>query len=209
MTETTNTTKHNDLTYLLESLNAQSDWHTLDIIRDADHFTLSGEAADVYPNLEHLPFEDNALDLVTCRSAAHHLADIYRFASEARRVLKPNGILAVYDALVSEHKRAADYLNAFERLRDPSHIRAYSETDWRSTFLDADFSIERVETGSHDVNLREWAQGCSPYILERLHILLAQAPKPVADWLQSTCIGTKDTTFTRHHILIIGKKNND
>jgi SAM-dependent methyltransferase len=211
MTETTNTqntTNEGDLAHLLASVNAQSDWCTLDITRSDDHFILSSAETETYPEVERLPFDDNMFDLVTCRAAAHHLPDIYRFAVEARRVLKSNGIFAVYATLLPEQKRAAEYLNAFERLCTPSYIRAYSEADWRSTFLDADFTIERVDTGRRDVKLLDWAQGSSDYVLERLNILLAQAPHSVAEWLQPTCVGTSDTTFRQHYLIIIGKKNN-
>lgn len=203
MTETMNT----HLAPLLEWVNAQPDWRTLDISRSGGQFVLSADGEAHHNEVEKLPFDDNTFDLVTCRAASTHVADVYRFAVEARRVLKLNGILAIHDVIVPEHKRAAEYLNAFERLRDPSHVNAYSQTYWRSTFLDADLTVERVEIRQQSVKLHQWAEGCPSYVIERLHILLMQAPRPVADWLQPTCIGTTDTTFEQHFIFIMGKKN--
>jgi SAM-dependent methyltransferase len=204
MTETTNT----HLAYLLEWVNAQPDWRTLDISRSGGQLVLAAAGGNVHHDaVDKLPFDDNTFDLVSCRVAAKHVADVYRLVVEARRVLKLNGILAVHDVIVPDHKRAAEYLNAFERLRDLSYVNAYSQTYWRSTFLDADLTVERVEIKQQSVKLHEWAQGCSAYVMERLHILLHQAPRPVADWLQPTCIGTTDTTFEQHFIFIMGKKS--
>ena len=83
-----------------------------------------------YAKAEALPFEDGTLDLVTSRIAPHHFDSIAAFLDEARRVLKPSGSLAVVDNVVPDGT-VGDYINAFERFRDPSHIRAWSMDEWR------------------------------------------------------------------------------
>jgi len=49
--------------------------------------------------VDDLPF-GGAFDLVTCRIAAHHFADIGRFLRESARALRPGGLLAVVDNVV-------------------------------------------------------------------------------------------------------------
>ena len=44
---------------------------------------------------ETLPFPDESLDLVYCVNAIHHMTGQRTFVREARRVLKPGGVLAV------------------------------------------------------------------------------------------------------------------
>src|SRR5438105_876268 len=78
-----------------------------------------------YAKAESLPFEDESFELVTCRIAPHHFESIPRFLDEARRVLKRSGTFALVDNVVPEGS-VGDYINAFERFRDPSHILAWT-----------------------------------------------------------------------------------
>jgi hypothetical protein len=134
------------------------------------------------------------------------MEDNYRFAVQARHALKGGGLLAVHDLLLPEDARAARYLDALERLCQPQHVRAYSESEWRGTLLDADFMVQQIEVTRERVKLLAWAEGCSPYVIERMHILLAQAPRAVAGWLRPSCVGTADAEFERAFVVVIGKK---
>ena len=104
-----------------------------------------------------LPFQDVEFDLVTCRVAPHHFPDCARFVREMARVLKPNGIAAMIDNLVPEDRPAADYINDFEKYRDPSHVRAYTATEWLEFFKNAGFQIEATETFRKARDFEGWA----------------------------------------------------
>ena len=84
-----------------------------------------------YAKAEALPFEDASFDLVTCRIAPHHFDSIPEFLDEVHRVLKPGGLFAVVDNVVPAGS-VGDYVNAFERFRDPSHLRAWTMEEWRA-----------------------------------------------------------------------------
>ena len=87
-----------------------------------------------------LPFAADTFDLLTCRIAPHHFPDVGAFVREAVRVTKPAGLVAIVDNIVpGTHLRgkprrqadaAAAYINAFETLRDPSHVRALAVQEW-------------------------------------------------------------------------------
>src|SRR5216684_4048883 len=97
-----------------------------------------------YAKAEALPFEDQTFDLVTCRIAPHHFDSIAAFLDETRRVLKRGGAFALVDNVVPEGS-VGDYVNAFERFRDPSHIRAWSMQEWRDALQRHGFAITHEE----------------------------------------------------------------
>ena len=99
---------------------------------------ISFETADA----EDLPFADASFDLVTCRIAPHHFQHIDRFLAESHRVLRDGGVLAVVDNVVPAGD-AGDYVNAFEKLRDPSHHRALALDEWMDAFAAAGFPCSR------------------------------------------------------------------
>ncbi len=227
-----------DLDRLLEIATPQSDWLACDIATGGGHTALKiaphvrkmiatdyaptmltaarefivsqkAENVDFVPaDAENLPFAANTFDLITCRIAPHHFADVFRFVREAARALKSGGRFVVEDHVLPEDRKAADYIEAFERLRDPSHNHTLSETGWRGDFLAAGLIVERVERIDRSDKLLPWAerQGCTAEVIEHLQILLVQAPSAVAEVWQPTCAGTPDATFNHNYILISGVK---
>jgi len=158
---------------------------------------------------EQLPFRSASFDLVTCRIAPHHFPDCFRFVQESARVLKAGGRLVLEDHLLPDDERAARYIDSFERLRDPSHFRAFADYEWQGMLLDAGLTVEQSEKQTKPgTKLLPWAarQGCTPAVIARLQVMLAQAPSAVADWMRPTCAGRPDASFDQHFILIAGKK---
>ena len=96
-----------------------------------------GMEPDVVAPAEALPFEDGSFDVVTCRIAAHHFADVRRAVAEMTRV--SNSLLVVEDNVYR-----GDHVEDAERLRDPSHVRCYSEDEWKEMVTDAGFEVEQV-----------------------------------------------------------------
>ncbi|MFZ5918332.1 MAG: class I SAM-dependent methyltransferase [Chloroflexota bacterium] len=155
---------------------------------------------------EDLPFEDGQFDLVTCRIAPHHFANPARFVQESARVLRPGGRLLVQDHLVPQDAATAHSVDTFERLRDPSHNRAFSQAGWQTMFQAAGLSVEGVEEVVKQHDFLPWAerQGCAPETIARLEAMLAQAAEPVRRWMQPENWGTPQATFVNRHIIIVG-----
>jgi len=97
-----------------------------------------GMKADVVAPADHVPFADRSFDVVTCRIAAHHFPDIHAAVAEMARV--SNGLLVIEDNLFRDED-----VEEAERLRDPTHVRCYSEDEWRSFIGGAGFEVERLE----------------------------------------------------------------
>ncbi|MFQ5398440.1 MAG: methyltransferase domain-containing protein [Anaerolineae bacterium] len=174
---------------------------------------LSLGAADA----EALPFADRSFDLVTCRIAAHHFPDVGRFLAESARVLRPDGILAVVDNIVpGSHLRgkkarrqrdAGRYVNAFEKLRDPSHHRCLSLDEWTRAFHEAGFTNVTQETAYKQMAFEPWAErmGVSADNKVRLRAMLLQAPEPAAEFLLPQGAGT-NLSFRLTEAIIVGRK---
>jgi SAM-dependent methyltransferase len=126
-----------------------------------------GMKADVLCHAEHLPFADGSFDIVTCRVAAHHFEDVAAALREMARV--SGGLLLVADNLfVDEAGEEAD------RLRDPTHVRNYSEDEWRGLFANAGLDLEQFEREEKWVQLGPWLEraGCTGDEAARVRELL-------------------------------------
>lgn len=158
---------------------------------------------------EQLPFEDSRFDLVTCRIAPHHFPDAARFVVEAARVLKPGALLLVQDQVAPEDHVAKCYTNTFEQLRDPSHNQVFTQVEWVAMFQAAGLTVEHTEQLVKRHDLLHWAhmQGCTPFDVEQLQVLLQVAPPLAAEWLQSEHAGTPEASFANHHLIIAGRKS--
>lgn len=165
---------------------------------------------------ELLPWEADLFDLVTCRMAAHHFPQIPRFMAEVARVLRPGGLLVVVDNLVPGSKlrgkkgrvqrEAGRYVNAFERLRDPSHQQCLSIHDWRDAFFAAGFVIEHEEVVRKGLDFHDWAarMKVAPSDSIRLQAMLRQAPREVLEFLTPVFQGDR-IEFYLSEALIVGK----
>ena len=110
-----------------------------------------GMKADVVAPADHLPFADGSFDVVTCRIAAHHFSDLDAAVKEMARV--SNRLLVVEDNLFR-----GDHVEEAERLRDPTHVRCYSEDEWKDVVTGAGFEVEQVEHFDRRQSLEGWLE---------------------------------------------------
>lgn len=165
---------------------------------------------------EALPYDEHTFDCVTCRIAPHHFPDIPQFVREAARVLKPGGMLAVVDNIVpgsrlrgkkaQRQRDAGDYVNAFEKLRDPSHGRCLSQDEWVAVFQQAGLTLVAQEAARKEMAFDWWAarMNVSDADKVRLKAMLLQAPEPVAAFLTPQTTGDR-INFYLTEAIFIGK----
>jgi SAM-dependent methyltransferase len=126
-----------------------------------------GMQPDVVARAEDVPFADGSFDVVVTRIAAHHFADIAAAVAEMARV--SNRLVVVEDTLfLSEQQERA------EKLRDPTHVRSYSEEEWRDMLVDAGLEIEQVAYFEKTHDFEDWLgrTGCTGEEAERVRELL-------------------------------------
>jgi SAM-dependent methyltransferase len=112
----------------------------------------------VIADAERLPFLDASFDLVTVRIAPHHYPDVARAVREMARVLVPGGRLVVIDNIAPEVAAFDAALNEWEQRRDPSHVRAYTVSEWRGFVAAAGLSLFALETGWKSHGFAAWAE---------------------------------------------------
>jgi hypothetical protein len=127
-----------------------------------------GMAPDVSCFAEDLPFADGSFDLAVTRVAAHHFADAGQAARELARVSRDRVI--VVDTLYQ-----GDDGEEAEALRDPSHVRNYSEAQWRGFLEGAGVTVEEVCILEVPIELEAWLDrtGCTGDDAARARQLLA------------------------------------
>lgn len=137
---------------------------------------------------EHLPFPDAHFDLVTCRIAPHHFLSVTQFVHEVARVLKPGGRFLVADTSVPDNDPEADHWqNTVEAMRDPSHIRNYTPSEWQTFVADAGLTIEAVnDSGGIPITLNDWLikAGCTPEQSTAVHLEFAAATPAIVETYQ-------------------------
>jgi ubiquinone/menaquinone biosynthesis C-methylase UbiE len=88
-----------------------------------------------------LPFRDGSFDIVTCRTAAHHFADVGAAVRQIHRVLRAGGTLLLQDILGHDDSEASSFLLEVERRRDPSHVRSYRTAEWKAFLRAAGLTV--------------------------------------------------------------------
>jgi SAM-dependent methyltransferase len=135
---------------------------------------------------EALPFPDASFDVVTSRYCAHHYADAARATREAARVLRPGGRYLLVDAISLEDGVQDTYLNALEVLRDPSHVRDWSGSQWLAIFAGAQLDAKFVAQWKLRLEFEPWLSriGTPRTLAEGIRSLMDAAPREVREALE-------------------------
>jgi SAM-dependent methyltransferase len=143
----------------------------------------AGMQPDVVAPAEALPFEDGAFDVVTCRIAAHHFQDIRKAIAEMARVTQR--LVVVEDNVFTDER-----VEEAERVRDPTHVRCYSEEEWKDMLTEAGLEVEQVEHFERRPVVEDWLARVDtpPEDAERVRSLLADHVEDGAVTLQSIVV---------------------
>jgi ubiquinone/menaquinone biosynthesis C-methylase UbiE len=128
-----------------------------------------GMEPDVISRAEELPFADDSFDVAACRIAAHHFDDVAASVKEMARVSRDR--VVVQDTLFQ-----GEAMEEVERVRDPSHIRRYTEEQWRAFFSDAGLEIDRLELMSRRMPVDPWLgrADATPEVAAKVKELIAE-----------------------------------
>jgi SAM-dependent methyltransferase len=147
--------------------------HVARRLREAGFEVTSSDPApamepDVVCRAEELPFADDSFDVVACRVAAHHFEDVEKAVAEMARVSSEA-------VIVADNLYLGESVEEAERLRDSTHVRCYSEDEWRALFERAGVSVDEVRVLDKSIALQPWLEraGCRGEAAARVRALLA------------------------------------
>jgi ubiquinone/menaquinone biosynthesis C-methylase UbiE len=240
--------KGESLSRLVELSAPQSHWRALDVATGAGHMAAAFApwiadiiASDVTPEMlaeaqklaeargltnlsvctaeaKALPFADGTFDLVCCRLAAHHFADLAAFVMEVKRVLKAGGTFALVDNVApdastlgcftaAEVETAAQDYNAFEKLRDPSHGFAPMPGVWINLVTAAGFTVSAHEQMTKEIDFASWVKRmrCAPQTVALLERLLTTGPDALRAFLRPRRDAAGALYFSLQELLLVAR----
>ena len=203
--------KGESLALLVEAVRPEKSWIALDVATGAGHTALAfaprvarvvasdltremaataarlargralANVSVAVADAERLPFRSAAFDLVTCRLSFHHFSDQPAALAEMARALKPGGTLGLVDNVAAAGGPIAAYLNRFEQLRDPSHVRLYPRDELEALVREAGLSVICSEQLAKGTDFDDWADRmrATPVAKEELRSMLWNAPEPL------------------------------
>jgi ubiquinone/menaquinone biosynthesis C-methylase UbiE len=154
---------------------------------------------------EDLPFPAGSFTLLTCRIAPHHFPDVPRALREFHRVLRrKGGRMVIIDTLLPADPVVADFYQAMEKMRDPTHVRAYTREEWQRMVEEAGFLVEAVRTFPKTHDFQEWAKraGLNREGIQRLSRFFIEAPAAAQDYFQVETFAGEVESYTDQKLLI-------
>lgn len=115
-----------------------------------------GMQPDVICRAEDIPFASGSFEAVACRTAPHHFEDVAQAVREIARVASQRVLIVDTVDMGEDVERA-------EKLRDPSHVRNYSEAEWLELVEQAGLRVVETKTFEHTFDLDAWLArtGCT------------------------------------------------
>ncbi len=149
---------------------------------------------------ESLPCASKSFDIAVTRYSAHHWHDVPAGLAQMRRVLKPGGLAVFMDVMAPDSPLLNTWLQTLELLRDPSHVRNASFSEWEKMLNAAGFAVRSVTSFRLRLDFTTWVERMKTpeSHVTAIRSLQQHASAEVADYFSIE----KDGSFTVDSILI-------
>ena len=153
---------------------------------------------------EELPFANASFDMVASRYSAHHWRHVAPALAEAARVLRPGGTMVMMDVFAPVDPLLDTYLQTIEMVRDPSHVRNYSLSQWHEYLGQAGLIPEVPTTFRLPLAFQAWVDRINTPQTHRPALLSLQAG--AAPEVKAHFAIQADGSFTLDTMLILARK---
>lgn len=113
-------------------------------------------------DVANLPFAEDSFDFVVTRYSAHHWPHWEMALSEIRRVLKPTGKAIIIDVISCDNPLLDSFLQTIEMIRDPSHVRDFSLSQWAAGLSKQGLQIESCQQFGLFLEYQAWIARMQP-----------------------------------------------
>jgi ubiquinone/menaquinone biosynthesis C-methylase UbiE len=158
---------------------------------------------------EDLPFPAGSFTLLTCRIAAHHFPDVPRALEEFHRVLRRRGgRMVIIDTLLPDDPEIAEFHQAMEKMRDPTHVRAYTREEWTRMIEAAGFEVGATRMFPKTHEFQEWARraGLTREGIQRLNRFFIEASAKIQDFFQIETFAGEVESYTDQKLLVFADR---
>lgn len=133
-----------------------------------------------------MPFQSETFDAVISRYSAHHWPQPPQVLAECLRVLRPGGLLLLIDVVSAEDAATDTLLQTIELLRDGSHVRDHTVSQWQTMLTQVGATVSAVSTWALPIVFNDWTERMTtpPHRVALIRELLAAAPEATCEWLQ-------------------------
>lgn len=130
---------------------------------------------------EVLPFSDSCFDVVISRYSAHHWHDVGKAMREVKRVLKPGGTFIMMDIVSPGSPLLDTWLQTIEILRDPSHVRNYSQSEWMQFASESGLMTKQLVCERLPLEYASWIARMKtpPVLSDAIRAMQGKAPEEV------------------------------
>ncbi|TSH90187.1 class I SAM-dependent methyltransferase [Verticiella sediminum] len=127
-------------------------------VAQAAHARGLAQVETAQTHAESLPFQAAAFSFVASRYSAHHWRDVPAALREAHRVTAPGGYLLMIDVIGPADPLVDTHFQTLELLRDTSHVRDYSDREWRAMLADAGYAVLDEQSWPVRLEFASWVQ---------------------------------------------------
>lgn len=153
---------------------------------------------------EALPCPPASFDVVATRYSAHHWRDMPAGLASMHKVLKRGGLALFSDVIAPNSPLRDTWLQSLELLRDPSHVRNASLSDWRRLLEEVGFTLAEVFTFRLRLEFATWIERMRtpPEHVAAIRALQRCASAEVSDYFAFET----DGSFTLDTALIVARR---
>jgi ubiquinone/menaquinone biosynthesis C-methylase UbiE len=143
---------------------------------------------------EKLPFDDGVFDVAATRFSAHHWSALDGGLCEVARVLRRGGRLLAVDAASPGSGLLDTHIQSMEVLRDASHVRNYTASEWVAALHRAGFAVTETRAARVRIEFASWVERMRTPEVATAAILHLQrhAPEEVRDHFRIADDGSFD-----------------